>query len=173
MGVAGGLERTELYMTNQDGRLEDLYAAHVAKATRLAFLLTGDRHVAQDVAHEAFVRVGAKLPVLREPDRAAGYLLRTVANLSKDHTKRMRRERDHVVESGAGAGEVGNPLRDEVLAALMKLPSRQRLVVFLRYYLDMSEAQAAATVGCSTSAVKSLTNRAMVSLRGILEGGRS
>ena len=160
-------------MTNQDERLAHFYAAHVAQATRLAFLLTGDRHVAQDVAQDAFVRVGSKLSGLRHPDRAAGYLLRTVANLSKDHMRRMRRERERIVAPEVVGGEIGNPLRDEVLAALVKLPPRQRLVVFLRYYLDMSEAQAAQTVGCSTSAVKSLTNRAIVSLRGILEGGRS
>lgn len=173
MSLEHGVERRTGIVTNRDERLAMLYTTHATAATRLAYLLTGDAHTAEDVMQEAFVRVGARLPLLHEPERAAGYLLRTVGNLAKDRARKLKLERERPLPghepSVPGAGE---SVRQDVLAALMRLPQRQRTAVFLRYYLDMTEQHAAQTLGCSTAAMKSLTNRAMVSLRATLEGGR-
>lgn len=159
-------------LSKSDERLAELYSTHAAAAVRLAFLLTSDREAAEDIAHDAFVRVGGKILTLREPERAAGYLFRTVANLAKDHGRRVARSRDL---ERRRTGTRPNPhvdfeLRDEVLSALVTIDPRYRLVLFLRYYLDMSEHQAAEAMGCTTAAVKSLTNRAARALRARLEG---
>lgn len=156
-------------MRIHEERLAELYAAHAGAAIRLAYVLTRDASIAEDIAQEAFVRLGGKLFALRAPERAAGYLFRTVANLVKDHERALRRRRTGPsVETAAAvpAPEV----HDEVLGAMLAIAPRHRLVLFLRYYLDMSEQQAAQALGCSPSAVKSLTNRAIVSVRKRLEG---
>lgn len=158
-------------MSSMDERLAQIYRAHSGEATRLAFLLTRDRQEAEDITHEAFVRLGAKLLTLRDPDRAVGYLLRTVANLAKDHGRRLARARRFgvtILQPSPHSLDV--ELRDEVLTAMMMIPLRHRLVLFLRYYLDMSEQQAAQTMGCTPAAIKSLTNRATNSVRKHLEG---
>ena len=159
-------------MSSAEDRLADLYAANVQAATRLAYLLTADRQAAEDIAQEAFVRLGGRLLALREPDKAAGYLMRTVANLARDHGRRLKREDKLEVklESNATAPLDRIEVRDEVLSAMMRLTPRHRMVLFLRYYLDMSEEQAAQALGSSTSAIKSLTNRASVALRRQLGG---
>lgn len=160
-------------VSRADERLATIYSERAGDAVRLAYLLTRDHQAAEDIAHEAFVRLGGKLLTLRDPERAAGYLLRTVANLAKDHGRRLARAR----AAGAVGSEASEPahidveLRDEVFTALAAIPPRQRMVLFLRYYLDMSEQQASQTMGCTTAAVKSLTNRAASSLRKQLEGG--
>lgn len=159
-------------VSRADDRLAQLYRAHSGEATRLAWLLTGDRQAAEDIAQEAFVRLGGKLLTLRDPQRATGYLLRTVANLAKDHYRRLKRDQKLMVvwTAEAFSGSFDIEVRDEVLSAMMTIAPRHRLILFLRYYLDMSEQQAAQTLGCSTAAIKSLTNRATVSIRKQLEG---
>lgn len=150
-----------------DERLEELYSAHAARALRLAFLLTGDRDAAEDICQEAFARVGGKLGGLRDPERAAGYLLRTVANLSRGHGRTLRRAR--LLERRLpGAGEAEHPdasSRDEIVRALLSLPQRQRAAVFLRFFEDLSERDSAEALGCTVGALRSLTFRALEDLR--------
>lgn len=158
-----------------DERLAQLYAAHAQSAGRLALLLTGDPEEAQDIAQEAFVRVGTRLTTLRDPDHAAGYLFRTVTNLAKGHGRWLRRYR-------ALQRRLGNPshesppdvvARDEMWQALMRLPLRQRTALFLRFYVDLSEADAARALDCSIEAMKSLTHRAVDGLRKHMKGASS
>lgn len=138
----------------------------------MAYLITGDAHEAEDLLQEAFVRLGGRLLALREPERAAGYLYRTVINLSRDHGRRLRRDRDlrkRLPPDRPGpAPDVGE--RDQIWSTLLSLPLRQRAVLFFRYYLDLSEAQTAEVLGCSVSAVKSLNHRASESVRKQLQG---
>ncbi|MDP9069271.1 MAG: SigE family RNA polymerase sigma factor [Actinomycetota bacterium] len=138
----------------------------------MAYLATGDAHEAEDLLQEAFVRLGGRVLTLSDPERAAGYLYRTVINLSRDHGRRVRRDRDiHKRLTGdkpAPAPDIGD--RDQVWSALLSLPVRHRAVLFLRYYIDLSEAQTADVLGCSVSAVKSLNHRASETLRKQLQG---
>ncbi|HYI45875.1 MAG TPA: sigma-70 family RNA polymerase sigma factor [Actinomycetota bacterium] len=158
-------------MTKADERLVGLYAAHGSSALRLAFLLTGDRHTAEDLTQEAFARVGGRLMGLRDPERAAGYLYRTLMNLARGHGRRLQRDRNLATrmanERPAGSAAAAD---DGTLGLLLTLPLRQRTVLFLRHYLDMSEADAARHLDCSVAAVKSLTHRASQSLRRNIEG---
>lgn len=147
-------------------RLADLYLAHSQAALRLAYLLTGDSQVAEDIVQDAFTRVGGRILGLKEPERAAGYLFRTVSNLAKGHGRRLRNDRRLKERLGRSrdTSQADAVANDHVWRALMGLPIRQRTALFLRYYLDMSESDAASAMDCSPAAMKSLTHRASESL---------
>jgi RNA polymerase sigma-70 factor (sigma-E family) len=156
------------------GSLEDLYLRHAAGAVRLAFLLTGDRDLAQDVVQDAFVRVAGRFRHLRRPDAFEAYLRRAVVNLCASHHRRTRvarayleRQR-HAPEPVIYAPDVG--IRDQLRAALRTLPMRQRAAVVLRYYEDLPEQRVAEMLGCSIPAARSLVARAMESLRDSIRG---
>lgn len=150
-------------------RMAALYARLAPRAQRLAFLLTGDEHLAQDVAQDAFVKLYGRWQDLRNPDAVDAYLRRTVVNLTHGHWRRKRVERSYLERRERDRTEVALPPdvagRDELWRALRALSPRQRAVIVLRYYEDLSERQAADVLGCSVAAVKSLTNRALESLR--------
>lgn len=155
-----------------DQRLGDLYAAHAQGVRRMAYLITGDTNVAEDLLQETFVRVGARFLTLRDPETAAGYLYRTVMNLARDHGRRLIRDRELSRRVAPASSVPPNDIEtaEELWSALMKLPIRHRAVLFFRYYMDLSEAQTADVLGCSVSAVKSLNHRASESLRKQLQG---
>ena len=137
--------------------------------------MTGDIHEAEDLLQEAFVRLGGRLLTLRDPERAAGYLHRTVVNLARDHGRRLNRERElkrRLEPSAVGSSAVPD-VSGDLWSALMQLSVRHRAVLYLRYFMDLSEEQAAELLGCSPSAVKSLTHRASTSLRKNIGGQRS
>ena len=173
MGATGTESRgwEQLAKPTADDRLATLYAAHAQGAGRLAFLLTGDAEVAQDITQEAFVRIGGRLSRLRDPEKSVGYLYRTVQNLAKDHGRGLNRQQqlNERLRSPRAIAHDGHQ-RDELWPALLKLPLRQRTALFLRYYLDLPEVEAAEALDLSTSAMKSLTHRAMAALRQHIEG---
>jgi RNA polymerase sigma factor (sigma-70 family) len=148
-------------------RLEDLYSAHGAHAVRLAFLLTGDQNEAEDICQEAFARVGGRLGALRDPERASGYLFRTVVNLSRSHGRRLRKDR-RLFERLPTDASVPPPdvsVRDAMARELMRLPLRQRTALFCRYYADLTEAQTSEVLNCSAAAARSLVFRALENVR--------
>lgn len=152
------------------GSLEERYLRHAPEAIRLAYLLTGDAALAEDLAHEAFLKVAGRFHHLRNPDAFAAYLRKTVVNLSMSHHRRRRVERQHLARESArpAATSVDPPDvvgRDELRTALRALPERQRAVVVLRYYEDLPEQQVAQAMGCSVTAARSLVFRAMETLR--------
>src|SRR5262245_13830358 len=150
------------------GRLADLYARHGPAASRLAYLLTGDRATAEDLVQEAFVRVFGRFRDLRDPDAFEWYLRRTLVNLANSHFRRLRTEREYVrrrrVESPAPSiPDVAS--RDEMWRALQRLPARQRGAIVLRFYEDLSEAATAEVLRCPAGTVKSLVSRGLARLR--------
>lgn len=159
-------------------RLGELYQQHAQGGMRLAYLLTGDQAAAEDLFHDAFIRVGAKLGAIREPAAFGGYLRRAIVNQHTSRMRRVRLERSHVEReahavtsrrASAPASE-GMDDRDAIWQALQQLPARQRAAVVLRYYDDQTEAATAKALGCSVSAVKSMMQRAMVTLRTQIAG---
>jgi RNA polymerase sigma-70 factor (sigma-E family) len=156
-------------------RLEELYAVQVAPLQRLAFLLTGDHHLSEDITQQAFIKFYRRFSNLREPDAAPAYLRRTVVNLARSHHRRVRREREHLQIHARATEAAWGPSVEEhdlIIQTLANLPYRQRAAIVLRYYEDLSEHQAADVMSCSTAAMKSLTARAMASLRGMdIQGG--
>ena len=158
----------------QERSLERLYRLHIDQAFRLAFLLTGNRALAEDLAQEAFMRAAGRLLHLRHPDDFGAYLRRTVVNTTTSHWRRRRVEDRYVRgQSGLRSETPAEPdlgARDELRLALDRIPERQRVAVVLRFYEDLSEDQAAQVMGCRPSTVRSLVNRGLHALRPLLEG---
>jgi RNA polymerase sigma-70 factor (sigma-E family) len=135
---------------------------------RLAYGLTGDLGHAEDVAQTAFAKAYASWGrVVRTGDPEA-YVRRIVVN---ENSRRFRKHRviedlpGEVPETVTGDAAEGWDERASVLAALRSLGPRQRAVVVLRYWMDMSEAETAAALGCSVGTVKSQASRGLAALR--------
>ena len=169
-----GIIRVE--MTNErsleESPLSDLYIRHAPDGIRLAFLLTGDRALAEDIVQEAFARLVGRLRHLRRPDAFAAYLRRTIVNLTTSHFRHRRVERAYL-ERIAKAPEPGtNPneeLDETMHEALLRLPERQRAVMVLRFFEDLSDVQTGEILRCSPGTVRSLVSRGMKTLRSELE----
>lgn len=151
-------------------KLESVYRSHGAEALRLAYLLTGDRELAEDLAQEAFVRVARRLGGLRNDDSIRWYLRRTVINLANSHLRRRRVERSHLPTlagstATASFGAVDVVTTRAVREAIAQLPVKQRAVVVLRYYQDLTDQQIASVLGWPVGSVKSTLHRAAAILR--------
>lgn len=149
-------------------RMERLYGLHAADATRLAYLLTGDPELAQDLAHDAFIRVAGRLTALRQPEAFAPYLRRTVVNLARMHFRHQKVERAYAPRLVAPESAHDGPDPTEtsaIHAALMQLPYRQRAAIVLRFYLDMPDGVVAQLLGCAEGTVRSLVSRGTSQLR--------
>jgi RNA polymerase sigma-70 factor (sigma-E family) len=149
--------------------LEELYRRYAGGAMRMAFFLTGDRELAQDLVQDAFVRVAGRFHHLHRPDAFEAYLRRAVVNLCASHHRRVRVARGYEATQPRGADPVVDgpdvDTRELLRVALGGLPVRQRAAVVLRYYDDLPEQQVAQILGCSVPAVRSLVTRAMATLR--------
>lgn len=153
-------------MGREDVVLAELYAAYSREAVRLAFRMTRDWPLAEDLVQEAFARLAVRLPDLRELGRFRKYLLATVANLARSHFRRLRVERTYLKRQGdEGVMRWDPESHVEVWDALLRLPLRQRAALALRYYEDLSVAQAARALGCPEGTVKSLASRGINRLR--------
>jgi RNA polymerase sigma-70 factor (sigma-E family) len=153
------------------GRLDELYRAHAPDALRLAYLLTGDRGLAEDLAQDAFVKVFGRFHDLRNRDAFWWYLRRTIVNLSRSHFRRRRVERAwlerQLVDEAQSDPDVGE--RERLRAALQLLRPEQRAAIVLRYFEDLSEADTAQALGVAVGTVKSMVSRGMERLRKELE----
>ncbi len=151
------------------GRLEDLYVRNAPGALRLAYFLTGNRELAEDLMQEAFVRVAGRFRHLRMPDAFDAYLRRTIVNLFTSQLRRSKVERAYVERHGAEPAPTKDPsdpaARDDLWRALQTLPERQRAAIVLRYYEDLSEHQSAEVMHCSAGALNQLVVRGMTALR--------
>lgn len=147
-----------------------LYASHWSAMVRLAALLTGDRSAAEDVAADAFVALHRNWRGVRDPEAAPGYLRRSVVNGSRSRLRHRGVVRRLVPEpppdvDSAEVGALATLRQAELLHAVRGLPRRQREVVVLRYWADLSEVDIAETLGISAGAVKSHAHRALATLR--------
>jgi RNA polymerase sigma-70 factor (sigma-E family) len=158
-------------------RVAALYQEHALGLVKLAKIMLGDQAVAEDIVQDAFLGLYRKWPSLADQDRALAYLRASVLNGCRTaHRGRTRRDRALLffvpkAEGIASAEEsalIGEANR-EVMAALRALPARQREAVVLRYYLDLSEAQAAQAMDIARGTVKSATSRGLAALARMLE----
>jgi RNA polymerase sigma-70 factor (sigma-E family) len=157
-----------------DAQITALYGAHYRSLVRLATLLVHDIATAEEVVQDSFVALHAGLHRLRDSEKTLSYLRAAVVNRSRS-VLRHRAVVDRNVPKpnpdmpSAEHGAMALLERSLVVAALRALPERQREVVVLRFYGDLSEAQIAMTMGITRGAVKSHTSRAMAALRSVLE----
>ena len=163
------LARAEEAAIDADTALEQLYAAHYAGLVRMAVLLLRDQGLAEDVVQDSFVAMHGRWQRI-DPAKAPAYLRQTVVNRSRSalrHRTVVARHRPEPMPDAAPADEsvLRTERRASVLDALADLPVRQREVLVLRHYLDLSEADIATTLGISRGAVKSHASRAAAALR--------
>jgi RNA polymerase sigma-70 factor (sigma-E family) len=160
-----------------DAALEHLYAAHWRQLVRLGVLLVRDQGTAEEVVQDAFVAVHDRWHRLRDPDKALAYLRQSVVNRSRSVLRHRgvverhaARERPLGALPGAEDAVLLTERRAAVLDALQALPRRQREVLALRYYLDLSETDIADALGISRGSVKAHASRGAAALRSRLDG---
>jgi len=135
---------------------------------RTAFLLTGDRHTAEDVVATALAKLYLSWDKVRERDSVDGYVRRIIANETTSLWRRPWRRREVVADAlpeRSHEERYDDGRATEVWRAVTSLPSRQRAVVVLRYYEELSEAEIADVLGISRGTVKSQASRALATLR--------
>jgi RNA polymerase sigma-70 factor (sigma-E family) len=150
-----------------------LYSGHYRSLVRTATFLVRDQATAEEVVQEAYVGLYRRWDRLRDPEAAVGYLRQAVINGSRSVLRRRGTADRNApvlyaahVDSPDHAHDVAS--RRTVLAALARLPERQREVLVLRYYADLSEADIASALGISRGAVKSYASRGVQALRPVL-----
>jgi RNA polymerase sigma-70 factor (sigma-E family) len=154
-----------------------LYAEHALGLTRLAQVMLGDRAAAEDVVHDAFCGLCRRWGDLTDPRKAPAYLRSSVLNGCRSVLRRQARGAvDPTLGEqtlGADAPLLASEDRRAVLAALRRLPDRQREVLVLRYYLELPDAEIARTMGIGDSTVRSAAHRGLATLERLLTGGSS
>lgn len=148
----------------------EFFDASSSRLLTTAWMLTGDGHVAEELVQEAMARTYARWGRVRRGNPAA-YTRRTVVNLHTDHWRKRRREvlTDEVPDRATS----DDPLSVDLVRVLARLPRRERECVILRHYLDLSEADTAATLGVSVGSVKKYAMNGRRTLRDLLREGNT
>ena len=149
------------------GELGELYREHAQSLVRLAVLLVDDVGVAEEIVQDAFVSVHGRGGGVRRP---AAYLRTTVVNLSRSRLRRRLVALRHqaVVDRHSLPADDGVGLGDDqraVIAAVQRLPRRQREVLVLRYWSELSEDEIAETLAISQGSVKTHAHRGLATLQ--------
>jgi RNA polymerase sigma factor (sigma-70 family) len=158
-----------------DEFIESLYRAHAVDLIRLALLLVGDQHTAEDVVQDAYLGLQRRLARLRDPAKGLAYLRASVVNGCRSVHRRRNRISPHAAARepqpvwSAEAAAIAGEDRRAVLAAVAGLPARSREVLAFRYFLDLPDGEIAAALGVSRSTVSSTASRALVMLARKLE----
>jgi RNA polymerase sigma-70 factor (sigma-E family) len=148
-----------------DESFEQFMAAALPGLLRFGHVLTGDQHRAEELVQSALVKTYRRWGSLRH-DQPTAYVRRAMANTYTSWWRSARHEAAMPMGFDAAAPDGSRyDERDAALRALSVLPPRQRAVLVLRYYLDMSEAEIADTLGCSAGTVKSSASRGLRTLR--------
>jgi RNA polymerase sigma-70 factor (sigma-E family) len=154
---------------SERAQFDQFAASRWPALVRLAYGLTGDRWLAEDLAQTALASAYAAWWRVRRADDPDAYVRRILINASNSRFRRRR-----PAEQPQPMADFGEPVPDHativgersaLVAALAELPPRQRAVIVLRFWEDLTDAQAAAILGCSASTVRSQAARALAKLR--------
>jgi RNA polymerase sigma-70 factor (ECF subfamily) len=158
-----------------------LVEQHQQVAFRAAYLIVRDAQAAEDVAQEAFIRAYRSMHKFRTSDPFRPWLLRIVTNLALNHARSQQRQRglfDRIVRLRAETAPPTAPPMHDALAALdeasrlaraiNELPPDDRVVLYLRYFLELPEREIATTIGKAPGTVKSRLHRAGARLRDVI-----
>lgn len=168
-------------MASLRGSFDAFVAANLDGLARTAYLITWDEHEADDLVQECLLKVARRWERVVAMQQPVAYARRVLVNLALDDAKRRTRRRAELDQGRAtgdqGSREVGiEPpelalvgVRAELVSGLAALAPRQRAVLVLRYFVDLSEAETARTLGCSVGTVKNTAAKALVRLRERLE----
>ncbi|HEX9032870.1 MAG TPA: SigE family RNA polymerase sigma factor [Streptosporangiaceae bacterium] len=144
-----------------------LYNEHALAMIRLAHIMLGSRTAAEDVVQEAFLGLYRRWEHLASKDSAVGYVRSSVLNGCRSALRRGQRRElvPHQPPASSAESEVlSRQERGEVVTALLRLSSRQREVIVLSYYLDLSDIQIAADLGVRPVTIRSTRHRALTAL---------
>jgi RNA polymerase sigma-70 factor (sigma-E family) len=159
-----------------DEAYREFVAARIAPFRRVAFLMCGDWHLAEDAVASALARLYVAWARVRDSERLEAYVRTMVVRAVVDeHRRPWRRERARYEEAATGVDRTASPdpataVTDRLLLrqALGQLPRRRRAVLVLRFYEGLSVEETADALGCTTGTVKSQTARALATLRALL-----
>ena len=152
--------------------------ARLPELLRFGRALTGSEEAGADLVQDALERTLLAWNRLESRDEPEGYVRRIMVNRNISIWRKFGRERttDPLDLVDSGAGHHDRPFDDDLWRAIQQLPTKQRAVIALRYYEDLSEADIARTLGCSVGTVKSQASKAMAKLRALVprdvESGR-
>jgi RNA polymerase sigma-70 factor (sigma-E family) len=163
---------------------ERFVRAQADRLVRVGYLMTGDLSEAEDFVQEALARVARRWGRVAAMASPAGYARRVLVNVVIDSADgRSRREHELADTASCVLAQRADPRSEEgfaavdgqlnLLQALVRLPARQRAVLILRYWEDLSEADTAELLGISSGAVKSMASRGLVRLRDVFAGTES
>jgi RNA polymerase sigma-70 factor (sigma-E family) len=150
---------------------DDFVQASVDDLLRTAYLVTWDAGEAEDLVQECLFKVARRWPRVRRMEQPRAYARKVLINTALDGARGRARRRGELdraePEPGVAAAEplTGLETRAELLAALERLPVRQRAVLVLRYFHDLTEAQTAEVLGCPPGTVESSASRGLARLR--------
>ncbi len=154
------------------------YQAHYRSLLGLAALLLDDTASCEDVVQEAFIRVHSARNRVRDREKTLAYLRQTVVNLSRSALRRrilglklLSKPMPDMASAEEGAYDQLE--RDDLIKAMRGLQRRQREVLVLRYFADMTESQVAETLGISLGSVKAYGSRGIAALRVAMEAAQS
>jgi RNA polymerase sigma factor (sigma-70 family) len=176
----GDAELVERAQQGDAGAYEELVRRYQQLAYRVAYLVTGEAADSEDAAQEAFVKAYYALKGFRKEAAFKPWLLKIVANEARNRRRSsgrraglaLRAAQERPSGDAAPSPEVAaleHERNRELLAALDSLREPDRLVVAYRYFLDLSEVETAAALGCARGTVKSRLSRALARLRALME----
>ncbi|MEV4134735.1 SigE family RNA polymerase sigma factor [Dactylosporangium sp. NPDC049742] len=155
-------------MSEHDDGFRAFVTAQWGPLTRTAFLLTGDRGAAEDLVQSVLEKAHRRWSRILRSDAPEVYVRRAMVNTAISWRRRKRFAEVPLLPADDTPaddqyGRVDD--RQQLLAALRRLPPRTRAILVLRYFEDLSEADVAAVLGCSTGSVKSQASRGLARLR--------
>jgi RNA polymerase sigma-70 factor (sigma-E family) len=170
LAVEAGVGATmDVGTTDRDVDFAAYMAARQASLLRTAYLLTGDRHTAEDLVQTAFAKLYLAWDRVQRRELVDGYVRRILVNEHSSLWRRAFKRRevvsDAVPETHAPADRHDDGESSALWAFVQTLPRKQRAVIVLRYYEDLSEAEIAETLGISVGTVKSQASRALAAMR--------
>jgi RNA polymerase sigma factor (sigma-70 family) len=159
--------------------LRDLFVHNYQRYLAFALVLCGREEAAAEIVHDAYVSLFSRPRKLRDPVAGNAYIRRSIMNAARMRIRRTRERIRHesdeggvdAIEKSAGRGD-REVEREALLPHVKRLPRRQREVIAMRFFLDMSEQQMALELGISPGAVKTHMSRALKTL-GVELGGNS
>lgn len=160
--------------SDRDVEFDEYVSANQIRHLRTAYLLSGDRHLAEDLVQSAYAKLYLAWHRVHTRESLDAYVRRIIVNENTSWHRRAWRRRETVVDEIPERPSPADPhrefdLRDGLWPLVQQLPPRQRAAVVLRYYEDLPEREIAEILKCSVGTVKSQTSRAIATLRAAYE----
>lgn len=146
------------------------FEAEYGRLIRFAYAVSGDRHLAEDLVQEAYVRVSAAGP--RDLARTGAYVRRAIVNLARGRWRRLQHERRALSLLHQSEEEPATERDDQVWQAIRLLPARQRAVIALRFYEDLHDSEIARVLGIGEGSVRRHSFRGVQRIREIVREDR-